>query len=79
MEQFGTISSEKELQDTFTSDLGKAESLSFPITLLILVIAFGSLVAALVPLLLGITTVMAAMALVDCPASSRRSTATSRR
>src|SRR5215211_6853777 len=67
VEQFGSVSSQKELQDTFTSDLGKAEALSFPITLLILVIAFGSLVAALVPLALGITVVMAAMSLVNLP------------
>src|SRR3954452_21944638 len=67
VEQFGTVSSNKELQDTFQSDLGKAEGLSFPITLLILVLAFGSLVAGLVPLLLGLTTVMAAMGLVSIP------------
>jgi uncharacterized membrane protein YdfJ with MMPL/SSD domain len=67
VEQFGTVSSQKELQDTFTSDLLKAELLSFPITLLILIIAFGSLVAALVPLLLGFTCVMAAISLVALP------------
>src|SRR3954451_10904325 len=67
VEQFGTVSSNKELQDTFQSDLGKAEGLSFPITLLILVLAFGSLVAGLVPLLLGLTTVAAAMGLVSLP------------
>ena len=38
-----------------------------PVTLLILVIAFGSLVAALVPLLLGITTVVGASGLVAIP------------
>jgi uncharacterized membrane protein YdfJ with MMPL/SSD domain len=53
VEQFGSVSSNKELQETFSSDLAKAELLSFPLTLLILVIAFGALVAALVPLLLG--------------------------
>src|SRR5215211_7813253 len=59
VEQFGSVSSNKELQEVFTSDLLKAEQLSLPITLLILVIAFASIVAALVPLLVGVTAVMA--------------------
>ena len=67
VEQFGDVSTNKELNETFTEDLLKAEQLSLPITLLILVIAFGALVAALVPLLLGITAVMAAMSLVAIP------------
>ncbi len=67
VEQFGSVSSNAELQDTFKSDLAKAELLSFPLTLLVLVIAFGSLVAALVPLLIGITTVVAALGLVNVP------------
>jgi uncharacterized membrane protein YdfJ with MMPL/SSD domain len=67
VEQFGNVSSNKQLEETFTSDLLKAELLSFPITLLILIIAFGSLVAALVPLLLGFTCVMAAISLVALP------------
>ena len=33
VDQFGDVSSEKELNDTFASDLGKAEMLSLPITL----------------------------------------------
>jgi uncharacterized membrane protein YdfJ with MMPL/SSD domain len=67
VEQFGSVSSNKELQDTFAEDLAQAELLSFPLTLLILVIAFGAVVAALVPLLLGITTVVAALGLVALP------------
>ncbi len=67
VEQFGSVSSNKELNDTFASDLAKAELLSFPLTLLILVLAFGALVAALVPLLLGVTTVIAALGLVALP------------
>ena len=67
VEQFGNVSSNKELNETFSSDLAKAELLSFPLTLLILVIAFGSLVAALVPLLLGISTVVAALGLIALP------------
>ena len=67
VEQFGTVSTQKELNDIFASDLGKAELLSLPLTLLILVIAFGSLVAAGVPLLLAISAVAAAMGLVAIP------------
>jgi uncharacterized membrane protein YdfJ with MMPL/SSD domain len=67
VEQFGDVSSNKELNDTFTSDLGKAELISLPLTLLILIVAFGSLVAAGVPLLLAFSCVMAAMALVAIP------------
>jgi len=67
VDQFGDISSNKELNNTFSSDLGKAEMLSFPITLVILIIVFGSIAAALVPLLLGITTVAAALGLVSFP------------
>ncbi len=43
------------------TDLEHAELLSMPITLLILVLAFGALVAASVPLLLGMTSVVAAL------------------
>jgi uncharacterized membrane protein YdfJ with MMPL/SSD domain len=67
VEQFGSVSSNKELNDTFASDLAKAELLSLPLTLLILIVAFGAVVAALVPLLLGVTTVMAAMGLIALP------------
>jgi uncharacterized membrane protein YdfJ with MMPL/SSD domain len=67
VDQFGSVSSNKELNDTVSSDLKKAELLSFPITFLILVAVFGSLVAALVPLLLGATTVAAALGLIAIP------------
>jgi RND superfamily putative drug exporter len=45
------------------SDLARAEQLSVPVTLFVLVIAFGALVAALVPLLLAVTAVVAAFGL----------------
>jgi RND superfamily putative drug exporter len=44
-------------------DLSRAERLSVPVTLLVLLIAFGALVAALVPLLLGVTAVIATFGL----------------
>jgi RND superfamily putative drug exporter len=46
-----------------SSDLHRAEQLSVPVTLLVLVIAFGALAAALVPLLLAVTAVIAAFGL----------------
>jgi uncharacterized membrane protein YdfJ with MMPL/SSD domain len=62
--QFGSASSEKELMAAFETDLQKAETLSLPITLLILLLAFGALVAAGLPLLLGLTAVAGTMGIV---------------
>ncbi len=45
------------------NDLHRAEQLSIPITLLVLLISFGALVAALVPVLLAATAVIAAFGL----------------
>jgi RND superfamily putative drug exporter len=53
--QFGDASAEKEIGEAFEEDFQKAEFLSLPITLAILLIAFGALVAAGLPLLLGAT------------------------
>jgi uncharacterized membrane protein YdfJ with MMPL/SSD domain len=60
---FGT-STGKELEDAFVDDLKKAGVYSVPLTLAILLIAFGALVAAGIPLLLGLTAVLATMGLV---------------
>jgi RND superfamily putative drug exporter len=46
-----------------TSDLHRAEKLALPVTLLVLLFAFGALVAALVPVLLGLTAVIATFGL----------------
>ena len=61
------MSTNKELMEIFGSDLAKAGMISLPLTLIILIITFGSVVAALVPLLLGITAVAAAESLVALP------------
>jgi putative drug exporter of the RND superfamily len=45
------------------SDLHRAEQLSIPVTLLVLLISFGALAAALVPVLLAATAVIAAFGL----------------
>ncbi len=47
--------------NTVAAGLGTAELIALPVTLLILVAVFGALVAAVVPLLLGLTSVAAAM------------------
>jgi uncharacterized membrane protein YdfJ with MMPL/SSD domain len=62
--QFGGASASKALSKACEDDFQKAEFLSLPLTLLILIIAFGALVAAGVPLLLGLTAVMGTIGLV---------------
>ena len=61
--EFGDASAEKEIGEAFEEDFQKAEFLSLPITLLILLIAFGALVAAGLPLLLGFTAVLGTIGL----------------
>jgi uncharacterized membrane protein YdfJ with MMPL/SSD domain len=61
--QFGDASADKAISKAFEDDFKKAEVLSLPITLLILIVAFGALVAAGVPLLLGLTAVAATIGL----------------
>ncbi len=63
MGEFGDASAEKEIGEAFEEDFQKAEFLSLPITLVILLIAFGALVAAGLPLLLGATAVMGTIGL----------------
>jgi RND superfamily putative drug exporter len=45
--------------DQGTADLSRAESIGFPAAAIVMLIAFGSLVAAGIPLLLGVVTVLA--------------------
>ena len=61
LQEAGAGTSDKSINDLISKDLGRAERISLPITLVILVLAFGALVAAAVPLLLGITSVAAAL------------------
>ena len=62
--QFGFTSADKQLQEVSRSDLKKAGFISLPITLIVLVVAFGALVAAGIPLLLALTAVFGALGLV---------------
>ena len=66
IEEFG-VSAEKQLDDKFNQDLERAGLLSLPVTIVILVVAFGALVAAGIPLLLALSAVMATMGLLAIP------------
>jgi RND superfamily putative drug exporter len=65
--QFGDVSADQALTETFGGDLKKAGLFSIPVTLAILVVAFGALVAAGIPLLLALTAVAATMGLIALP------------
>ena len=58
-------SANKAVNASISSSFQQAEVTSLPITLVILVLAFGALVAAGVPLLLGFTAVAAALGLTE--------------
>ena len=61
--EFGDGSANKAISARIAEDFHRAELTSLPVTLLILVVAFGALVAAGIPLLLGMTAVAAALGL----------------
>jgi RND superfamily putative drug exporter len=59
----GAVSSSKALNKLFNQQLGLAGERSVPLTLLILVLVFGSLLAAWIPLMLGLMSVIATIGL----------------
>ena len=63
----GSASSNKALNAMFNKQLAQAGIRSVPLTLLILVLVFGSIVAAGVPLLLALTAVLATIGLLSLP------------
>ncbi|MDX6437190.1 MAG: hypothetical protein QOK34_2024, partial [Gaiellaceae bacterium] len=63
----GSISSSKALNAEFGKQLAQAGERSVPLTLLILVIVFGALMAAGIPLLLALSAVMATLGLLALP------------
>ncbi|MDQ0717083.1 putative membrane protein YdfJ with MMPL/SSD domain [Streptomyces luteogriseus] len=63
IEEIGGASMMKTFDDAFGDDFKKAEYSAVPVALGILLIAFGALVAALLPVLLAITAIMATMGL----------------
>ncbi|MGZ4144956.1 MAG: MMPL family transporter, partial [Actinomycetota bacterium] len=60
----------KQFQETTTNDLSRAERIAFPITLAILVIAFGSIVAAGVPLILALLGLAISLGIVSIVAAT---------
>ncbi len=65
IEQFGDASVSKALGKVFEEDFKKAETLSLPVTLVILVVAFGSLIAAGIPVLLALSAVAGTIGLIS--------------
>jgi len=63
--ELGTASTMKAVNALVNNDFHKAEATSLPVTLFILVLAFGALVAAGVPLLLGFSAVLAALGVTE--------------
>src|SRR6478735_1301825 len=65
--EFGYASAVKATDKLFADDLSKAGVFSVPVTLIILIVAFGALVAAGIPLLLALTAVFATFGLAAIP------------
>ncbi|MEU5362152.1 MMPL family transporter [Streptomyces sp. NPDC005925] len=63
IEEIGGASMMKTFDDAFGDDFRKAEYSAVPVALGILLIAFGALVAALLPVALAVTAIMATMGL----------------
>ena len=61
----GAVSSAKAINQLFNQQIAQAGERSVPLTLLILVLVFGSLLAAWVPLMLGLQSVIATIGLTN--------------
>jgi putative drug exporter of the RND superfamily len=66
VEQTGGASIDHAVEETVGEDFKRAELMSIPLTLGILLIAFGALLAALLPLLLALTAFAAATGVLAC-------------
>src|SRR6266498_3748473 len=66
IEEFG-VNADRQLDAVVVSDFKKAGLLSLPVTLIVLLVAFGALIAAGLPLLLALTAVFATMGLLALP------------
>jgi RND superfamily putative drug exporter len=63
VEEVGGASIDKGINDQVANDLSKAEFISLPVTLLIMLVAFGAIIAAGVPVLLALSAVGSAFGL----------------
>jgi putative drug exporter of the RND superfamily len=61
----GDASEQRAMNAVLSSGFGRAEATSIPVTLVLLLVVFGALVAAGIPLLLAITSVLTALSLVS--------------
>ena len=59
----GDVSIDAAINDRVSEDLGSAETISLPITLILMLLAFGALIAAGIPVLLAATSVAATLGL----------------
>ncbi|MDX6354093.1 MAG: putative drug exporter of the superfamily [Streptomyces sp.] len=64
IEEFGDASSDKTINDAFGDDFKTAEYSALPVALAILLVAFGALVAALLPVMLAMTAFLGATGVV---------------
>jgi RND superfamily putative drug exporter len=60
----GDLAVNQELERNLESDLARAERLSLPISLVLLLVVFGSVVAALLPLGIGVLAILSSLAVV---------------
>jgi uncharacterized membrane protein YdfJ with MMPL/SSD domain len=67
IEELGSASTGKAVDAAFNSMLKTAGMIALPLTLIILLLVFGSAVAALIPVLLAITAVIATTSLIALP------------
>jgi uncharacterized membrane protein YdfJ with MMPL/SSD domain len=67
VEAFGEASAQLAIEETIQADFTRAEYTAVPVTLGILVVGFGALVAAGIPLLIGLSAVAAAIGLLALP------------
>ena len=58
----GNLLLNKAFNDTLESDLHRAEAISLPVALLLLVLIFGAVVAASLPLLVGVLSILGGLA-----------------
>jgi RND superfamily putative drug exporter len=57
--QAGDLSLDQGINDQVAEDLSAAEGISLPVTLVLMLVAFGALIAAGIPVLLAVTSVIA--------------------
>ena len=63
VEEFGQASADYQVGQRFERDMGRVELISLPLTVAILIVAFGALVAAGLPVILAFSAVLAATGL----------------